>query len=413
MTNRERSGREGRDDWASQVPAHSQRRGPYEDYGWERGESVLPEFRDPSVHEMPYDRQRGGRPAGPGGSDRRDWSSGAMDAPGRTMMRNPYDYDNGQRGRFSGGAERRDFDYDRDYDQDRWRQSGQGYGQNYGRDYSQNYGRDYNQGYSQDYNQDRWRQGGQAYNQDRWRQGGQGYSQDFGERGYDRGFNQGYGQHYGREYDQDRGRQSFGRDYNQDRWRSGGQGYGGESYSSQNYGREYDQDRWRSGGQNYGGESYSMPASWSYTEVWLIPGPFTGRGPKGYQRSDDRMREDLCDRLSQHGQIDAGDIDVQVKDGEVTLSGTVDNRAAKRMAEDVAESVQGVREVHNQLRVNQSSTQGGAQSQPGTTQAQGHMQNQPGMQGQSNMQNQSGMSGQSGTQQRAVGGSESRENESR
>lgn len=365
MTNRERSGREGRDDWASQVPAHSQRQGPYEDYGRERGESVLPEFRDPSVHEMPYDRPRGGRPSGQGGSERRDWSSGAMDAPGRTMMRNPYDYDSAQRGRLSGGAERRDFDYDRGYDQDRWRQGGPGNRQSYGRDYSQGYGRDYNQGYGQDYNQDRARQGGQSY------------SQDFGDRGYDRGFNQGYGQNYGREYDQDRSRQGYSQDYSQDRWHSGGQGYGGESYN--------------------------VPANSSYAEPWMIPGPFTGRGPKGYQRSDDRMREDLCDRLSQHGQIDAGDIDVQVKDGEVTLSGTVDSRAAKRMAEDVAESVQGVREVHNQLRVNQgqASVPGGAQSQPGTTQAQGHMQNQPGMQSQQ------------GTQQRAVGGSESRGNESR
>jgi hypothetical protein len=40
-----------------------------------------------------------------------------------------------------------------------------------------------------------------------------------------------------------------------------------------------------------------------------------------------------------------------VKDGEVTLSGTVDGRQAKRRAEDIIENVSGVREVHNQLRV--------------------------------------------------------------
>ena len=45
------------------------------------------------------------------------------------------------------------------------------------------------------------------------------------------------------------------------------------------------------------------------------------------------------------------EIDVQVKNGEVTLTGTVDDRQAKRIAEDIAESVSGVHDVHNQIRV--------------------------------------------------------------
>ncbi|HEX9013211.1 MAG TPA: BON domain-containing protein [Anaerolineaceae bacterium] len=36
-------------DWAEQVPEERQPE-PYEDYGWEPGESVLPEFRKPEVH---------------------------------------------------------------------------------------------------------------------------------------------------------------------------------------------------------------------------------------------------------------------------------------------------------------------------------------------------------------------------
>jgi osmotically-inducible protein OsmY len=98
---------------------------------------------------------------------------------------------------------------------------------------------------------------------------------------------------------------------------------------------------------------------WTYTEVWWIPGPQTGRGPRGYQRSDERIREDVNDRLLQHGQIDASDIDVKVQIGEVTLTGTVNNRQEKRMAEDTAESVWGVKEVHNQLRVKQQGQQNG------------------------------------------------------
>jgi hypothetical protein len=54
MTNRDRMGhREAGGDWAEQVPRHDQPRGPYEDYGWARGESVLPEFRDPRYTKCP------------------------------------------------------------------------------------------------------------------------------------------------------------------------------------------------------------------------------------------------------------------------------------------------------------------------------------------------------------------------
>ncbi|MGN6184992.1 MAG: BON domain-containing protein [Thermoanaerobaculia bacterium] len=78
---------------------------------------------------------------------------------------------------------------------------------------------------------------------------------------------------------------------------------------------------------------------------------FRGRGPKGFQRSDDRLRELVSERLSDHHDIDASDIEVTVSNGEVTLQGTVDDRRTKRLAEDVVESVSGVRDVHNQLRV--------------------------------------------------------------
>lgn len=80
-------------------------------------------------------------------------------------------------------------------------------------------------------------------------------------------------------------------------------------------------------------------------------GSFTGRGPRGYQRSDDRIREDVCDRLAEDPWIDAGDIEVSVRSGEVTLSGSVRDRSDKHRAEDMIENVSGVRDVHNQLRV--------------------------------------------------------------
>ena len=79
-----------------------------------------------------------------------------------------------------------------------------------------------------------------------------------------------------------------------------------------------------------------------------------GRGPKGYRRSDERIREDVNDRLSDDYYIDASDIEVSVANQEVTLTGTVNNRNDKRRAEDLAESVSGVSNVENRLRVKQS-----------------------------------------------------------
>lgn len=88
----------------------------------------------------------------------------------------------------------------------------------------------------------------------------------------------------------------------------------------------------------------------------------TGRGPKGYMRSDERIREDVCERLMQ-GWMNAENVDVQVKGGEVTLLGTVERREEKRAIEDVAEAVLGVKEVHNQLRVSRPGERVGTQGQ--------------------------------------------------
>jgi hypothetical protein len=80
-------------------------------------------------------------------------------------------------------------------------------------------------------------------------------------------------------------------------------------------------------------------------------GGFSGRGPKGYARTDERIREDICERLSWNDEVDATDIGVHVQNGEVTLEGSVETRHMKRLAEDLAERVPGVTDVHNTVRV--------------------------------------------------------------
>jgi hypothetical protein len=89
---------------------------------------------------------------------------------------------------------------------------------------------------------------------------------------------------------------------------------------------------------------------------------FRGRGPKGYVRSDDRIREDICDRLTEDPTLDAAGIEIRVSGGDVTLSGTVDSREDKRRAEDDAEFVAGVKNVQNLLRVEEAGIRGAGEA---------------------------------------------------
>lgn len=76
----------------------------------------------------------------------------------------------------------------------------------------------------------------------------------------------------------------------------------------------------------------------------------TGLGPKNYTRTDGRIREDVCEKLTQDPDIDASEVEVQVQDGQVILTGIVDSRDARWLAEDIVESVSGVKNVVNKLK---------------------------------------------------------------
>lgn len=76
----------------------------------------------------------------------------------------------------------------------------------------------------------------------------------------------------------------------------------------------------------------------------------SGRGPRGYSRSDDRIREDVCDGIIASG-IDASDVEVTVEGGLVTLTGSVGDRSEKHRMEDIADSVGGVGGVRSEIRV--------------------------------------------------------------
>lgn len=76
-----------------------------------------------------------------------------------------------------------------------------------------------------------------------------------------------------------------------------------------------------------------------------------GRGPAGYRRSDERITEDVNDALMVSEDLDASGVTVSVAYGVVVLSGFVHTRTDKRLAEALADSVAGVTDVKNELRI--------------------------------------------------------------
>lgn len=79
-----------------------------------------------------------------------------------------------------------------------------------------------------------------------------------------------------------------------------------------------------------------------------------GRGPKGYQRTDERLKELICETLMEDPDIDASEVDVEVSGGVATLSGSVTDRPTKYRIEDAVERIGGITDINNQLRVQRS-----------------------------------------------------------
>ncbi len=209
------------------------------------------------------------------------------------------------------------------------------------------------------------------------------------------------GQGYGpRSSQHGRGREAYGHGYEGDIWQRGHAGVGSagqehRDFPSEGYGQSlgeggyggygaYDGSQFgasrrpRDGGPPEGWQRGQMgrDSAWQYAESEHPGSDFgrrdgydarkfglsghigreeRGRGPKGYTRSDERLKEEVCERLSaQHR--DWSDVDVQVSNGEVILTGTVSERHMKYEAEQTADAVRGVRDVTNQLRVRRESS---------------------------------------------------------
>lgn len=129
----------------------------------------------------------------------------------------------------------------------------------------------------------------------------------------------------------------------------------GDDYYRRDRDRQSDYGDWRAYGEQRGffERAGDEIASWFGDEdaARRREMDHSGRGPSDYTRSDERIREDVNDRLTDDPRVDASGISVTVSSCEVTLNGTVHDRTSKRRAEDVAERVSGVKHVQNNLRV--------------------------------------------------------------
>jgi hypothetical protein len=91
---------------------------------------------------------------------------------------------------------------------------------------------------------------------------------------------------------------------------------------------------------------------WTRSEDRPAPTPsHIGKGPKGYTGSSQRIREGVMQALTDDGDVDASDIEIEVDNGIVVLSGSVPEKKMKYLAENCAEAIPGVLDVMNRLRV--------------------------------------------------------------
>ncbi len=98
-------------------------------------------------------------------------------------------------------------------------------------------------------------------------------------------------------------------------------------------------------------EREHQPVPQAYREHAQPTPDHRGRGPKGYQRSDERILEEVCERLSDDPAIDASDIEVHCEQGIVTLEGTIESRTKKHHVESLVADVRGVKDIVNDLTI--------------------------------------------------------------
>jgi osmotically-inducible protein OsmY len=194
---------------------------------------------------------------------------------------------------------------------------------------------------------------------------------------------------YGHEHSSEQlfGRQAFGPPEDPHYYGTGAAGWGGPGYTGGAYAYgNGPRDQERQLESEYSDESalsYEQPARPAYGPTYAQRyGREYGRypiasrpnarnpypqGPKGYQRSDERLKEDISERLMESHYIDCSEVSVDVRGAKVVLEGSVPSRHMKHAIEDLVDACPGVQDIDNRVRVagamSQSQSQAGGGSQ--------------------------------------------------
>ncbi len=122
--------------------------------------------------------------------------------------------------------------------------------------------------------------------------------------------------------------------------------------------RQQDRGRWQSTGnrsytngrEDFGSNSRKS-GGWNESSRQPQPRRLLGKGSKDLMRPDDRIKKEVHDALTWNRDVDTSEIEVEVKEGEVSLTGSVSDQRMKRLAEELVEDISDVRDVSNHLRV--------------------------------------------------------------
>jgi hypothetical protein len=140
------------------------------------------------------------------------------------------------------------------------------------------------------------------------------------------------------------------------------QGYGGQGYGNQGFGSAGAANQGSFGG-NYHNTGYAYPrprpmahpmdrdTGYDRDRELALRGGHRGKLPMNFAHSDERLREKICEMLADHDLIDPSNVDVKVKDGDVTITGSIEDRHQRRLIDDMVTNVPGVQDVHMSLKI--------------------------------------------------------------
>lgn len=162
-----------------------------------------------------------------------------------------------------------------------------------------------------------------------------------------------------------------------DRWGraefpGGGDGYYAEmsnpraphqDYESKRYTGRYDSRPFAPPGGTGSVDTFGGYSGWSDRDAGNFRMNQPNRaGPKGYTRSDDRIRDDICECLFHNHELHVEDVSIEVSNGTVTMEGHVPDRRMKHRIEDLVEARIGVKDIDNRIRVRRQDTDWGSES---------------------------------------------------